>query len=296
MSSQEFLFTLIIILIGVAITQLLKGQTLLLRDYFHQSREKHISKRWAWRLLWSINLTLIVIQYTWGFRLEIDKITNFWHFLYFISIPALIYASVNYIFPENIETLYKSEENEENEDEKKKKFLGHIRQFYFLCILWIISTIPANIDIRNDKVMALNDVYFMIDQYEKNTKGDTLKSFNFPNAFNLKRLHKIGLHNDAIKYLKVDQSDLEHIGSKNINVSEIVIEKRALYRKVEKLSINDYETTVGLVLKAICMALLLISLYQKYRNKEKSALTIIDFVIVAFSILMILYYFYIRAE
>ncbi|MFM9951866.1 MAG: hypothetical protein ACKV1O_28305 [Saprospiraceae bacterium] len=296
MSNQEFLFTLISILVGIAITQLLKGQTLLLKDYFHQSKQKNIGKRWWWRLLWSVNLVLLIVQYIWGFRLEIDKITEFWKFIYFLTIPALIYGTVNYMFPDNVENLYKDEENEKDEEKKEKIFLRRINLFYCLFLAWIISTIPMNFSIRKDKKVALINAEKIMEKYKSANCNDTLKMNDLPINFTIKSLNQLGLNNAAIKYLKTEQTDLDKIDSKNIRVLEVVVERSALDRKIEKLRQNDFETIMGFLLKSVCIILLAVAWFIKSKNKEKAALINIDFAVVIFSILMILYYFIIRIE
>ncbi|NUO00173.1 MAG: hypothetical protein HUU01_06110 [Saprospiraceae bacterium] len=146
MQKEEFLFSIIGIILALAISNLIKGFDLLLK-YKPATQKPMNENRWMWRLLWFVNLTLLISQFVWGIRLKIEEINLFYYFIYYIVLTGLIYAIIVYIFPENVEELYKNELqviDEEAEIDRKKLYTKRLTGFYYIFITWLLSTVIVN--------------------------------------------------------------------------------------------------------------------------------------------------------
>ncbi len=165
MTPTEFLFSLVVLVMALGITNLIKGFDLFYK-YKPSDINSNIKDRWRLRFLWGVNLAFLTIQLIWGMRLKLDEIDSLIYYLYYIVLSGLVYGMIVYIFPDNVENVFKREgvmrdvpsgakekkrkEQMENYDEDwQNYFIKRVVKFYWAYISYLSATIPMSFIFKN---------------------------------------------------------------------------------------------------------------------------------------------------
>jgi hypothetical protein len=199
----EFLFSIIGMIMAVAVTNLIKGVDILIK-YAPKSFRR---TRWELRLLWGLSLALLIFQLVWGMRLALDQANKLFYFAYYVLLAGLVYGMVVYIFPENIENTFITERKEGKEKDWTGAIIVRLSKMYVFYLGYLVTTTIISFWFMDQRAIRTD-----IDPFISNWIGILLKiigSILVFVALQQKRIKKEGIL--KLDYWVIGMSIIIHI-------------------------------------------------------------------------------------
>lgn len=260
---SNFLLSIIGMVMAIGITNLVKGFDVLIKYWPEEKKYKVSKSRFGMRLFWGVNILFLTIQLVWGMRLALDEAASFSFFLYYGFLGSLVYAMIVYVFPENIESVFKKEEQERSDLYWSPSIVKRLCKLYLLFGLYMAATIPMS-------------YIFWYNCYIKVHVGDNPKGWEF---FTASDGNLLGLIAKTIcvavvwRGLLIKKKKWKALCDSHKNESG---KKRRGVELVSAIALSDYG---------------IIKIYkQKKKQREElaisnpSVITLIDYAIIGFSI------------